>query len=136
MKKLSIILIIVILSGLLFAGKRTEKDYQKEFAKQVKGKMEVKTSDNTRCDVVTDTHAIEMDWADKWYQGVGQSLYYALMLKKKPGVVLIVKTESDKKYLHRLKMVADKYNIRTWIINSKFEILKPLRIKLPRPTLY
>ena len=34
--------------------------------------------DGTRCDILTDTHAIEVDFADKWAEAIGQSLNYAM----------------------------------------------------------
>ena len=45
---------------------RPEKEYQKEFAAKVGGKVEVRMGDGTRCDVVTETHAIEVDFGYKW----------------------------------------------------------------------
>ena len=35
---------------------------------------EVRLPDGTRCDVETKTHAIEVDWAHKWYEEFAQSL--------------------------------------------------------------
>jgi hypothetical protein len=130
MKKLSIILIIVILSGLLFAGKYKEKDYQNKFAEYMKKKSKtVKTEhvlpDKTRVDILTDKYAIEVDWANKWAEGIGQSLYYGLMTKKIPGVVLILKSDKDKVHLRRLKRVAGRYEIIIWTIDTNF-IIEPV----------
>lgn len=57
----------------------------------------------TRCGCLTTTHAIEFDFADKWYEAVGQSLYYSYMSGEKPGIVLILENPTDAKYLTRLK---------------------------------
>ena len=45
--------------------------------------------DGTRCDILTDTHAIEVDFADKWAEAIGQSLNYAMQTGKKAGIVLV-----------------------------------------------
>jgi hypothetical protein len=77
--------------------------------------------DKTRCDCLTTTHAIEFDFADKWYEAVGQSLYYSYMSGEKPGIVLILENPTDAKYLTRLKNTL-KYHkltkIRVWKIEA------------------
>ena len=40
--------------------------------------MEVVMKDCTRCDILTATHAIEVDFARKWAEAIGQSLNYAM----------------------------------------------------------
>lgn len=32
--------------------------------------------------IVTDTHVIEVEWAENWYESVGQSLWYAFQLDR------------------------------------------------------
>ena len=67
--------------------------------------------DGTRVDCLTSTHAIEVDFANKWAESIGQSLFYAEMTGKKPGVYLIIESDRDYRYLKRLKLVAKKYGI-------------------------
>ena len=44
-----------------------EKVYQLEFAKTLNtAQTEVVAPDGTRCDILTNTHAIEVDFANKW----------------------------------------------------------------------
>ena len=74
-----------------------EASYQRAYCSAHGGVEEYVLSDRTRVDCLTDTHAIEFDFADKKYEAVGQSLHYAVMTNKKPGIVLIL----DKKYLDR-----------------------------------
>lgn len=74
-----------------------EASYQHAWCSAHGGVEEYVLSDRTRVDCLTDTHAIEFDFADKKYEAVGQSLHYAVMTGKKPGIVLIL----DKKYLDR-----------------------------------
>ncbi len=47
--------------------------------------------DGTRCDILADTHAFEVDFADKWAESVGQSLNHAMQTGKKAGIVLELK---------------------------------------------
>lgn len=42
-------------------------------------------------DCVSETHAIEVDWSGKWAEAIGQSLYYACELDKKPAIYLVCK---------------------------------------------
>ncbi|MDA9260971.1 hypothetical protein N9P58_03795, partial [Puniceicoccaceae bacterium] len=53
-----------------------EKHYQDIFAAQVGGRTEVTAGDGTRCDMLTDSYAIEVDFARKWGEAIGQSLNY------------------------------------------------------------
>ncbi len=76
--------------------------------------------DGTRCDCVTETHAIEFDFGNKWTEAVGQSLYYSLQPGKKAGIVLILETMKDRKYWIRLNTTIDYFNlpIDTWSIEN------------------
>ena len=84
---------------------------------QLKGIMEYKLYDKTRVDCLTDQYAIEVDWAKKWAESIGQSLYYAKITHKKPAVVLII-GNNDGRFLHRLKVVAEIYNIKIFTIDK------------------
>ena len=48
----------------------SESFYQEQYAKKLGGRTEVTMPDGTRCDILTDTHAIEVDFADKWAEAV------------------------------------------------------------------
>ncbi len=82
-------------------AKKYEKDYQEAWCKG-KGVAEFVLADRTRVDCLTDTHAIEFDWANKWAEAIGQSLYYSFATNKKAGIVIILKKEKDKKHLTKL----------------------------------
>ncbi len=92
------------------------------------GEIEVVLPDKTRCDCVTDTHAVEFDFGEKWYEAVGQSLYYGLQTGKKPGIVLILEQESDRKYWLRLNSTILNYDLQidTWDVSE----LEPSREKI------
>ncbi len=85
------------------------------------GQVEVVLPDGTRCDCVTDTHAIEFDFGNKWTEAVGQSLYYSLQPGKKAGIVLILETMKDRKYWIRLNTTIEHFNlpIDTWSTGNK-----------------
>ena len=53
------------------------------------GTMEVLLQDGTRCDIITKTHAIEVDFANKRAEAIGQSLNFALQTNKKAGIYSI-----------------------------------------------
>ena len=67
------------------------------------GRKEAVLWDMTRVDCLTKDYAIEFDFANKWAESVGQSLYYAEMTKKKPTVVLILTKLTDMKYVKRVE---------------------------------
>lgn len=49
----------------------------------------------TEVDCISDTHAIEVDFTNKWAEAIGQSLQYASALRRLPGIILICRSESD-----------------------------------------
>lgn len=105
-----------IKNGELEDGKEKykEADYVNAFCN---GQIEYVLPDKTRVDCLTDEYAIEFDWAKKWAEGAGQSLYYAKMTNKKPAVAIIIKSPKDKKYIERIKKIDP--NIKVFIIKAK-----------------
>ena len=67
--------------------------------------------DGTRCDIVTETHAIEVDFADKWAEAIGQSLNYSFQLNKKAGILLILESPKDERHLIRVQSVIEYYRL-------------------------
>ena len=112
MKVASILIIIFLIPSLLSAKREhPEKWYQEKWCEAQKGRVEVVLPDGTRCDCVTDTHAIEFDFGNNWAEAVGQSSYYSIQTKKKAGVVLILETMKDRKYWIRLKTTIEHFNL-------------------------
>ncbi len=95
-----------------------ERVYQAEWCNRFNGQMEYRLNDGTRVDCVTKNYAVEFDFANKWAESVGQSLYYGIMTNKKPAVVLIIEKPSDFKYYYRIKKVAEFFNFTLWYIKS------------------
>jgi hypothetical protein len=69
---------------------KNERYYQSQLCDELKGQIEYVLFDKTRVDCLTNEYAIEVDWAKKWAESIGQSLYYAKITEKKPAVALIV----------------------------------------------
>jgi hypothetical protein len=120
--RISTIFIIIFLFPSLLLAKREhpEKWYQQKWCEANQGRVEVVLPDGTRCDYVTDTHAIEFDFGSGWAEAVGQSAYYAIQTGKRAGIVLILETMKDRKYWIRLKTTIEHFNlpIDTWSIGN------------------
>jgi len=82
--------------------------------------LEVVLPDSTRCDCVTETHAVEFDFGSKWTEAVGQSIFYSLQAQKKAGIVLILETKKDRKYWIRMNTIIEHFNlpIDTWNVGN------------------
>lgn len=116
MNRLVIICVFTLLASLLVCcstyplnqsefeqkAKYKEADYVNAYCK---GIVEYQLPDKTRVDCLTDDYAIEFDWAKKWAESIGQSLYYAKMTGKKPAVAIIIKKPTDRIYIERIKKV-------------------------------
>lgn len=99
-----------------------EKEYQEYFCNLYGGTMEVQLRDYTRVDCETENNAIEFDFAKKWAESVGQSLYYSLRTGKKAGIVLIMENPvKDKYYLMRVLDLAKEHNIDVWTMTDLTE---------------
>ena len=114
------ILLSLLLAALPIAAKeKAESFYRDAWAKRNGGKTEVRLPDGTRADVITKTHAVEVDFAEKWAEAFGQALWYSFQTNKKPGIVLILRKEEDRRNLFRIQSLAahHKIEIDTWVIS-------------------
>lgn len=94
-----------------------EEVYQAYWCGKHNGIMEYKLNDKTRVDCLTEQYAAEVDFAPKWAECIGQSLYYGQKTKRYPVCVLILeKGEKDLKYLRRLRYTAYKKGVRTFTL--------------------
>ena len=100
--------------------KKNEAFYVKKWISQYGGDEEFKLPDKTRVDVLTDEYAIEVDFARKWYEAVGQSLHYGAITGKKPGIVLILRKQHEQKYMSRLLNVISVFSlpIEVWAVED------------------
>ncbi len=114
-----ILLIIILLSLPVNAARLyNEAYYQNQWAKEHGGILEYELEDWTRVDLLTETHAIEFDFAKKWAEAIGQSLHYSRMTNKKPGIVLIIEKPKDFIYYDRIKPLCEKYDITLWYVKG------------------
>lgn len=99
--------------------KYKEKEYQKLWCDKAGGVMEYVVSGGSRVDCLTDTHAVEVEFAPKWKEAVGQALYYGKKTKRTPGILLILESKDDNKYLGRLIYTVKKNYpfVRVWTIH-------------------
>ena len=94
-----------------------ERDYSVMFCNHLGGKLEVSLSDRGRVDCVTEKEAIELDFSDKWAEGIGQALYYGMMTSKSPTVALIIENHSaGANHVARAIKVCRKYQIGLYLI--------------------
>ncbi len=122
MKKIGLIIGIFLCIGTFANAKHlyTEKQYQDAWCnkgeKEVVLRLDPKTTSFVRCDCISkkDTEqefAIEIDFAKKWYEGLGQALFYSALTGKRAGVALIVENAEELKYIKRLKWVIKEKNL-------------------------
>ncbi len=122
MKKFILLLCLILISTPVFA-KHThlEKEYQKAWCSAHQGIPEFKNADLTRTDCITNDYAIEFDFADKWAESIGQSLYYSIVNHRKPAIVLISENgKKDIKYIERAKTVAKQTGIDVWFVDANY----------------
>lgn len=89
----------------------SESSYQHEWCSLHKGIEEYENKDFTRVDCLTQYHAVEFDFANKWAESIGQALHYEYMTGKKGMVVLILENPQKQiVYFNRVKALSKKYN--------------------------
>jgi hypothetical protein len=114
---IKILAMLIVCSLPSQAEERREAWYITEIAKQLNGQREV-TVPRGRVDVVTATHAIEVEFAAKWKNAIGQALWYAHQTNKKAGIVLVMRDElKDAPYAIALgSLIEDqKLPIKVWL---------------------
>ena len=87
------------------AERYPEKYYQDKWCAEHGGVTEYLLPDGSRVDCLTDTMAVEFDWAKKWAEGYGQARYYAAMTGKR-GVVVLIVGPQDGRFVRRLEVAA------------------------------
>jgi len=100
---------------------KKEKDYAEMWCSHHDGILEHLLADRTRIDCLSSTYAVEVDFAPKWKEAIGQSLHYAELSDHEAGIVLIVRSERDMKYLAALERVIEAYElpIKVWTTSDE-----------------
>lgn len=121
-------LVLFMVLSVSAAHKYPESYYRDVFCNANNGQTEVRVSDerySPRCDCVAVRqevieYAVEVDFAPKWAEAIGQALYYSAKTGKKAGIALILEKETDKRYLERLEFTIKTKNldIRVWTIEN------------------
>ena len=113
-----LLLIVIILTSSSYDSNISENHTKKSHMKEAdyvnaycKGIVEYQLPDRTRVDCLTDEYAIEFDYAKKWAESIGQSLYYSKMTGKKPAVAIIIKSPEERIYIDRIKKVNSEIKI-------------------------
>ena len=115
---------MTLVLSLLFIGcshtqkKYNERHYQTLLCDKLDGKMEYVLKDKTRVDCLTDEYAIEVDFAKKWAESIGQSLYYAKVTDKKPAVGFIMNSKKEQRFYKRINLIAKEYEIKIFVIEK------------------
>ena len=110
-RKIAGISLVLVVAGGLCLAKQPESHYQRKWCEAQHGRTEVRLPDRTRVDCILDTHAVEVDFARKWAEAIGQSLHYSRMTGKRAGILLIMLSPKDQKHLDRLLNVVQHFNL-------------------------
>ena len=97
----------------------TENDWQVAFnAKVTHGKLEVEIATG-RIDILTETHAIEVDHARNYRAGIKQALQYAAETKKTPGLALFLDgTQDTTQAVDAARKLCQQAGVTFWFINE------------------
>ena len=96
-----------------------ETAWSKWLSEEMGGKAEARTFCGARCDILTDTHAWEVEWMPKYNQAPGQALLYASLFNKKPGIILLSKKgERDSVYYLRCAVICEKAGIDLQVVET------------------
>lgn len=121
--KIKLLIILFLAISLNAKHLHKEKFYQRIFCKKINGITEYVLDDRSRVDCLTSKYAFEVDFANKWAESVGQSIFYSIKTDRSPAVLLIIeKPQKDIKYLKRFNTVAREHDIQLFTIDSKLVI--------------
>ena len=79
--------------------------------------MEYLLQDKTRVDCLTNYYAVEFDFAKKWAESIGQSLYYGEMTGRQPAIGLIIESQKDNRYYYRILPLCNRYGIKLFRVS-------------------
>ena len=113
---------------LLFCGgtaaAQSEADYVSAIARHWNDARTEVPVTSGRVDILTATYAVEVDWANKWKQSIGQALWYGLQTNRAAGIILLLRSEADYKYYLQLNSALDHGGltgkIKVWLYPRDF----------------
>jgi hypothetical protein len=121
---IAIVFLICSVSG--FAQNYSERFFSEIAAQELKGVCEVSLVGGKRVDIITKDYAIEVEFCFKWYESIGQSLFYSIMTGKRPCVVCICRSSKDYKEFNNLQLVCQVHKISLYRMDYYSRQLKPI----------
>lgn len=109
-----------VIVGAAMPAVAAESDYRDVWCRANSGKAEHVLDDRTRVDCLTETHAVEVEFAPKWAEAVGQALFYSAKTGKRPGILIVLKDQSERRFLERLfRVIAGQcLPIEVWTVDG------------------
>ncbi len=95
----------------------TERWWQDVIQEEIGGQKEFRLDDGTRVDLLFPHQACEIDWATKWAEGIGQSIYYGLKTDRDPLVILLAKKDGWEKYRDRVEFCG----VECWVFDTRIQ---------------
>jgi hypothetical protein len=119
MRFLTLVTGSLLIAGMARAAQFTESDWQVAFNNRVThGKLEFVITTG-RVDILTDTHAIEVDYARNYRAAIKQALQYAAETKLKPGLALIIDGKRDTlRAVDAARKQCRKAGVTFWLVNE------------------
>lgn len=84
-----------------------------------KGRTEVTLHDGSRVDCLTENYAVEVEFANKAFEGLGQAIHYARITGTDPAILMIIETPGDWKYFNRIRRTAKQRGVKLWHITPQ-----------------
>tara|TARA_B100001113_G_C21106338_1_gene621046 strand:- start:230 stop:577 length:348 start_codon:yes stop_codon:yes gene_type:complete len=112
------LLLATILISCFIEG--SERSINELWCSEQGGLTEHRTSYGTYVDCLTKDLAIEVEYDYNWKESIGQALHYAEATGRSSGILLIIRSKSNVKYLDQLNAVINKYNlpIKVFVTNQ------------------
>lgn len=122
MRNFFLLFLTILLTSTKCYAKHLYKEavYQNYWCSIHKGIQEYKLPDKSRVDCLLPDMAVEVDFAHKRDECLGQALRYGAYTKKKAACLLIVEKNNDYKYVRQLR-----YTIRKKGLDVSVFIIKP-----------
>ena len=90
---ISALAISALTNSVSLGQEHLERDFQARFCA---GLLQNRYLQNgTYVDCISSTHAIEVEFSQKWAEAIGQALMYASELERRPGIILICRPETN-----------------------------------------
>lgn len=93
--------ILAMILALPRAG-ASELDHQRRLCHGMR--LEMTLANGARADCLSDTHAIEVEFSEKWAEGLGQALLYSASTDLSPAIFLICRDTPKNCLAHRLRL--------------------------------